>query len=320
MNARLVFMGSPEFAVPALNALAARYEVVGVVTQPDRPAGRGRTLNPPPIKTLALELGLPVIQPQRLREAAAMQQLQVWRPDVIVVSAFGQILRPEVLDLPAYGCINVHASLLPRWRGAAPIQAAILNGDTLTGVTIMLMDQGLDTGPLLNQRSLSIRPDDTGGSMGARLSVAGAELLIETLPGFLAGDIEPLPQDESQATYASMLKKEEGRLDLTRPAEELARMVRAFNPWPGTFLSWKDQLFKIHAADSLDPNQLENAQTPGAARASFQSLPAPGSRLIYQGLPALATGHGMLLLKEVQPAGKKIQSGRDFLHGARDWV
>ncbi len=191
MSERIVFMGSPEFALPALQRLAANYNVVGVVTQPDRPAGRGRSLAIPPVKRFALEQGLPVIQPERLKETDAMHQLQEWAPDVIVVAAFGQILRQPVLELPPYGCINIHASLLPRWRGAAPIHAAILNADPVTGVTIMRMDAGIDTGPILSQRAIPILLEDTGGSLGQRLADLGADLLIETLPGYLEGRITP---------------------------------------------------------------------------------------------------------------------------------
>ena len=178
-------MGSPDFALSTLRALHENYPVVGVVTQPDRAAGRGRELKPPPVKTLALELGIPVIQPEKLREPEAMEQLRAWSPDVIVVAAFGQILRQDVLDLPKFGCINVHASLLPRWRGAAPINAAILHGDEETGITIMKMDAGLDTGPILTQRSVRIQPDETAGSLFETLSQLGADLLLETLPGYI---------------------------------------------------------------------------------------------------------------------------------------
>ncbi len=189
-------MGSPEFALPTLRALAERYPVVGVVTQPDRPAGRGGTLKPPAVKQAALRLGLPVIQPEKLRQPEAMARLHAWAPDVIVVVAFGQILRPEVLDLPPFGCVNVHGSLLPRWRGAAPIQAAILAGDVETGITIMKMDAGVDTGPILSQRALPIAPDETGGSLFEKMSRLGAELLLETLPPYLAGELQPRPQPQ----------------------------------------------------------------------------------------------------------------------------
>ena len=303
-------MGSPDFAVPALNALAASgrvkprpYNVIGVVTQPDRPAGRGRTLVPPAVKLAAQALGLPLIQPERLRTPEAMEQLRAWTPDMIVVAAFGQILRAEVLDLPRYGCINIHASLLPRWRGAAPIQAAILAGDAETGVTIIKMDAGVDTGPLLSQRSIPILPEDTAGSLFEKLSRLGAELLLETLPLYLSGEIQPQPQDDSQATYAPMLKKEDGLLDFNRPAEELARRVRAFDPWPGTYFEWKGARLKVLRA-----------------RLSGEKSPGEGCRLIIEGRPALGTSNGLIILEEVQPAGKKSMPGKAFLAGARDWA
>src|SRR5215213_11171157 len=184
LSTRVVFMGSPDFSLPTLQALAETYDVVGVVTQPDRLSGRGRALKAPPVKTLALELGIPVMQPEKLRLPEAMEQLRAWAPELIVVAAFGQILKRDVLELPPYGCINVHASLLPRWRGAAPINAAILHGDEETGVTIMKMDVGLDTGPMLNQRAIRLRQDDTAGSVFEALSQLGANLLIETLPDY----------------------------------------------------------------------------------------------------------------------------------------
>jgi methionyl-tRNA formyltransferase len=302
MNERVVFMGSPEFALPTLRALAESYPVAGVVTQPDRPAGRGRTLTPPPVKILAQELGLPVIQPARLKEPGAVEQLQAWQPDLIVVAAFGQILRPTVLDLPPFGCINVHGSLLPRWRGAAPIQAAILAGDAETGITIMRMDPGVDTGDILSQRAIPIPSEDTAGTLGERLAVLGAELLIGTLPAFLRGELLPLPQEDALATYAPMLKKEDGRLDFTRSAEELARMVRAYNPWPGTYTFWQGQMLKVHRAHAA------GATSPGSGKTS-----------ILEGLPAVGTGQGLLVLDEVQPAGKKPMQGEVFLRGARGW-
>lgn len=301
MSVKIVFMGSPDFALPALRALAAQYPIVGVVTQPDRASGRGRELKAPPVKSLALEMGLSLIQPEKLREAGAMEQLRVWNPDLIVVAAFGQILKPDVLDLPRFGCLNVHASLLPRWRGAAPIHAALLAGDEETGVTIMQMDAGFDTGPMLTQRALRILPDDTAGSLFEKLSHLGADLLIETLPGYLSGKIVPRPQPAEGALYAPMLKKEDGRLDFTRPAEELARRVRAFHPWPGAYFEWRGGLLKVQRA---------HAETGNASA---------GKTLIHAGQPAVGAGSGILVLDEVQPAGKKPMSGRAFLVGARGW-
>ncbi|WP_299024866.1 methionyl-tRNA formyltransferase [uncultured Thermanaerothrix sp.] len=300
---RVVFMGSPDFALPALRELAAHYSVVGVVTQPDRPAGRGQKLTPPPVKVLAQSLGLPIIQPERLRQPEALAQLQAWQPDLIVVAAFGQILRQDVLDLPPYGCINVHASLLPRWRGAAPIQAALLHGDVETGVTIMKMDAGVDTGPILSQRREPIREDDNAGTLSQRLAELGAQLLIETLPEYIAGRLVPQPQDERLATYAPMLKKEDGRLDCQQPAEVLVRKVRAFTPWPGAFLEFRGAPLKVLRAHKVDITALQ-----------------PGQRGILDNCPAIGTVAGSLVLDEVQPAGKRPMAGADFLRGARDWI
>lgn len=299
---KVVFMGSPDFSLPSLRALAEKYDVVGVVTQPDRASGRGRELKAPPVKTLALELGIPVIQPEKLRQPEAMEQLRAWNPDIIIVAAFGQILRKDVLELPRYGCINVHASLLPRWRGAAPINAAILHGDAETGVTIMQMDVGLDTGPMLSKRSIPLTRQDTAGSVFDRLSTLGADLLVETLPDYLSGKLTPSPQPDEGVTYAPMLKKEEGRLDFTHPAEELERRVRAFNPWPGVFMDFDGTLLKVHRA---------------RVRAGDVAV---GQRLIDQDQPAIGAGGGLLILEEVQPAGKKAMSGKSFLAGARNWA
>ena len=299
---KVVFMGSPDFALPTLKALAGHYDVVGVVTQPDRASGRGRELKAPPVKTLALELGIPVMQPERLRLPEAMEQLRTWAPELIVVAAFGQILKKDVLELPRYGCINVHASLLPRWRGAAPINAAILHGDEETGVTIMQMDVGLDTGPMLSQRSIPLTREDTAGSVFDRLSTLGAGLLLETLPDYLSGKLAPVPQPEEGTTYAPMLKKEEGQLDLAQDVHELERRVRAFNPWPGAFMDFNGTILKIHRTHV----EQGNAEA--------------GQRLIVQDQPALGARGGILILEEVQPAGKKTMSGKSFLSGVRDWA
>ena len=296
-------MGSPDFAVPALEALARIYPLAGVVTQPDRPAGRGRKLIPPAVKEAALRLGIPVMQPEKIRLPDAMTQLQAWVPDLIVVTAFGQILRPAVLDLPRFGCINIHGSILPRWRGAAPIQAALLAGDRETGITIMKMDPGVDTGPILSQRYIPIADSDTAGTLFARMAPLGAELLIETLPRYLRGELLPQPQSEEGATYARMLKKEDGVLNFSQPAIMLERRVRAFHPWPGTWFDWNGAPLKV-------------------LRASVNAVNSPGVgyRLMVDGRPAMGTGKGVLVLEEVQPAGKKPMSGKAFLTGVRDWI
>ena len=301
MDLQVVFRGSPDFALPTLRMLNEQFNVVGVVSQPDRPAGRGRELRAPDVKILTNTLNLALIQPRSLKEPDAYQQLVDWQPDVIVVAAFGQILRENVLKLPPFGYINVHASLLPRWRGAAPVQAAILH-DKVTGITIMKMDQGLDTGPILSQREIQIPKDETGGELSDRLAQLGAALLAETLPEYLQGNIQPQPQNHNEATYAPRLKKEDGLLDFNQPAEYLARMVRAYNPWPGTYQYYdgtRIKIIKAHAEKKV-----------GAI---------PGRRAIFNQKPAWGTMHGLLVMDEVQIAGKSRVSGEAFLRGAKDW-
>ncbi|MBL8050155.1 MAG: methionyl-tRNA formyltransferase [Anaerolineales bacterium] len=300
MSIRVVFMGSPDFALPSLRALAQNYQVVGVVTQPDRASGRGRELKSPPVKTLALELNIPIIQPEKLKEAT--QQLQTWNPDVIIVAAFGQILKKEILDLPKYGCINVHASLLPRWRGAAPINAAILAGDEETGVTIMKMDVGLDTGDMLTKKSIRLKPDDTAGSVFQTLSTLGADLLIETLPKIFEGSITPQPQPDEGATYAPMLKKEDGKLNFNHSVYEIERRVRAMNPWPSAWFEWDGNLLKVIRVS-----------------VSEKKSGGIGNRFTVEGRGAVTCADGSIVLEEVQPAGKKVMSGKSFLLGVRNW-
>lgn len=302
METTIVFMGTPDFGVPTLRALANRFHVVGVITQPDRPAGRGRKPKPPAVKSEAKALGIPYSQPRSLHESAALDQLNLWNPDLIVVAAYGEILPPNVLDFPPYGCINVHASLLPRWRGAAPINAAILHGDQETGVTIMKMDEGLDSGPILNQEVIPIKEDDTAGSLFEKLSHLGAQLLVETIPPYIKGEITPQAQDDSKATYAPMLQREDGELSFDRSADFLARQVRAYYPWPGTFTFWKGQRLIVHQA-----------------HAKHVTSPGIGVLCTNEDKPAIGTSQGILVLDEVQPAGKRKMPGEDFLHGAKDW-
>jgi methionyl-tRNA formyltransferase len=307
--AHIVFMGTPAFAVASLEALAAEHTLVGVVTQPDRPAGRGRQIAEPEVKAAARRLGLPVIQPRRLREAEALEQLRAWAPDLIVVAAFGQILRPEVLDLPPHGSLNVHASLLPRFRGAAPIAAAILAGDMQTGITIMRMDVGLDTGPILAQAPLAILPNDTRQSLTDRLAQLGADLLVDVIPPYLTGTLKPMPQEEAGVVVAPQLKKEDGRLDFARPAVHLERQVRAFTPWPGAFALWPDpaggapRLIKVLRAEALP----DVGSPPGLVVDTARG-------------PAVASGSGALLLLEVQPPGKRPMAAADFARGARGFI
>ncbi|MCB2202863.1 methionyl-tRNA formyltransferase [bacterium] len=300
MEPRIVFMGSPDFSLPTLQALHNNFNVVGVVTQPDRPAGRGRDLRPPDVKVLAQSLALPLIQPKTLKAPEAMAQLADWAPDVIVVAAFGQILRENVLTLPEHGCVNVHASLLPRWRGAAPVQAAVLHDDE-TGVTIMKMDKGLDTGPILSQRSMAIPPEMMAGVLFDELAEMGADLLVETLPAYLNGEIKPQAQDDSQSTYAPRLQKSDGELDFSETAAYLARMVRAYNPWPGAYQFLEGARLKVYRAHAVS----------GKAQ--------PGERLIVDEMPAWGTAEGLLVLDEVQLAGRSRVQGEDFLNGAKNW-
>jgi len=308
MKKRIVFMGSPQFAVPSLAVLASNYPVVGVVTKPDRPAGRGRKLTPPPVKQSAIELEIPIIQPKSLRDPDAYKQLEEWKPDVIVVAAFGQILRENVLNLPPYRCINVHASLLPRWRGAAPIQAAIMHGDQTTGATIMIMDEGIDTGPILSEKEVPIRSTDTFGTLSETLSNLGAELLKDTLPRYFDHKIHPVEQDNTAATYAPMLAKKDGELDFNKSALELERVIRAFNPWPGAYMYWnKKKRVIIHRASAIQ------------ITSSHQVL-GIGERTVINQSPAIRCNQGMLILDEVQPAGKNKISGHSFLLGAIDWL
>ena len=232
---RIVFMGTPDFAVPALEALIEIGNVVGVVTQPDRPAGRGNRLRQPPVKVAALSAEIPVFQPKSLRKYEAAAPIRAWEPDLIVVAAFGQILKPHLLDYPRLGCVNIHASLLPRWRGAAPIQAAILHGDGETGITLMQMDEGLDTGDMLVTESIPIGPTETASGLHDRLAELGREMMRRHLSSLLAQSFEPVPQDDTHTTYAPRIQKNDGLLDWSTSIEVIDRQIRALTPWPGTF-------------------------------------------------------------------------------------
>ncbi|MCY3915976.1 MAG: methionyl-tRNA formyltransferase [Chloroflexi bacterium] len=300
--AKIVFMGTPAFALPSLNALMVSHQVVGVVSQPDRRAGRRKRLRESPVKTLAREAGLPLIQPHRIRDEAAIETLCSWAADLHVVAAYGQILPPSLLELPRYGTVNVHASLLPRWRGAAPIQAAIKAGDGVSGVTIMRLDAGLDTGPLLAKRALPLSPDETGQSLHDKLSLLGAELLVETLPRYLSGEIEPRRQDDSRATYAPRIKKEEGRIDWTCPARSIERMVRAFTPWPGAYTFWAGAPLRI----------LAGRHGAGSAEA--------GRVIEKDGNIAIGTGDGLYYPTLLQVPGKTRSRVSDFVNGYRDFA
>lgn len=240
---RIIFMGTPELAAASLGALLREpaFKIVAVVTQPDRPKGRDLKLQPSPVKQLALKAGLPVLQPAKAREEQFIAELRAYQPDLIAVAAFGQILPRSILELPRYGCLNVHTSLLPKYRGAAPIQWAILNGDAETGVTIMKMDVGLDTGDILTQATTPIRPEDNAATLHDRLAQLGADLLVQTLPDYVAGKIPPRPQAHELATHVAKIKKEDGRIDWQQPATAIGNRIRAFTPWPGAFTFWPAQ-------------------------------------------------------------------------------
>ncbi len=299
---RVVFLGTPEFAVPSLRSLidSGAFQVVGVVSQPDRPAGRGQQVSKSSVKQEAEKHGLPLFQPQTLRNPEAVEVLHGWQPDVIVVVAFGQILRQPVLELPPLGCVNVHASLLPRWRGAAPIQYAIRAGDTRSGITIMKMDAGLDTGPILAQQSIEIAPDETGATLHDKLAALGARMLPDVLAAYSRGKIQPQPQPVEGITLAPTLKKEEGEIDWSRPAVEIDRQVRAFTPWPGTFTFLSGELLKIHRGHPVET---------APSKDIVGTLVVEGANIFVQ------TGQGRYQIDEVQPAGKQRMSARSFLAG-----
>jgi len=302
MEIQIAFMGTPDFGIPALQALADHFHVTGVFTQPDRPVGRGRKPAPPAIKSEAQSLGLPYLQPHSLQEPTVLDQLSKWDPDLIVVAAYGHILPPHILSFPPHGCLNLHASLLPRWRGAAPINAAILHGDEETGVTIMKMERGLDTGPILSQRAVEIGVEETAGDLFHTLSHLGARLLVETIPLYVQGEIQPRPQDDTLATYAPALDKEDGKLSFNRAAEKVARKVRAFQPWPGTFMFWEEKRLLVHQTHAVD------VTSPGI-----------GVLTTHGDYPAVGTAQGVLVLDKVQPAGKQAMPGDAFLRGAQEW-
>jgi methionyl-tRNA formyltransferase len=299
-------MGTPAFAVPSLKQLIAAEVVVGVVTQPDRPAGRGKKLNKSPVKILAQSAGIPFYQPESLQHVNSTSQLQQWKPDLIVVAAFGQILRPHVLNLAARGSMNVHASLLPRWRGASPIQHAILAGDSESGISLMQMDEGLDTGPVFVQDKIQIGAHETAASLHDRLSALGARMLGEYLESILGDHLVATPQDDSLATYAPRIKKEDAAIDWSKPSYQVDRLIRAMMPWPGAFTTWQGTNLKVISAYPVE-------------NYSFQDS-LPGDILSYDGSALVRTGEGGLRLEQVQLAGKQVMSIEDFLRGRPDFI
>jgi len=300
---RIVFAGTPDFAAIALTALLnAGHNVVGVYSQPDRPAGRGRKLMPSPVKQVALEAGIPVFQPVSLKPEEAQQELATLKPDVMIVAAYGLILPKAVLTIPRHGCLNIHASLLPRWRGAAPIQRAIAAGDAETGITIMQMDEGLDTGDMLLKLSTVIAPDDTGGSLHDRLADMGGEAILQVLARLAGGKLAGEPQDPAQANYAHKLRKEEGQIDWSLSAVEIERLIRAFNPWPGTFTDLGEQRIRLHQAQAL----------PGTS-----DQPAGTVLTREKAGVDVACGNGTLRITSVQLPGSKAQSINDLINGGK---
>jgi methionyl-tRNA formyltransferase len=300
---RIVFFGTPAFAVPSLEKLLqGPDEVIAVVTQPDRERGRGQKKSPSPVKGLALKHGITLYQPERIKEASFFADIESLAPDLIVVVAFGQILPKALLEIPKVGPINVHGSLLPEYRGAAPIAWAILKGEKKTGITTMLMDEGMDTGDILMQAEIPIEKEDTGETLQEKLSLLGGRLLMETIEKMKVGSLTPVPQDHLKATYAPPLRKEDGWIDWKKPAEEIDRQIRAFNPWPGAFTRWEKGLLKV----------LKGEVRQGTSPAEAGSILWIGSDFIEVG-----TGEGSLLMREIQPEGKRRMSVRDFLSGHR---
>ena len=307
---RVVFMGTPEFAVPTLQHLIdSAYSVVGVVCQPDRPSGRGKKIQFGPVKTLALAQNLPVFQPVKMKAPEFMETLQLWNPEVIVVAAFGRILPQVILDLPPKGCLNVHGSLLPKYRGAAPIQWAVINGEPETGVTIMVMDAGMDTGDILEQAVIPILVEDTAGDVAMRMAEMGGSLLVSTLKKWMVGTIDVQSQDSSQATLAPILKKEDGLLDWNQSAISLANRIRGLSPWPGAFTFVHGERLGIWKVQVEEHD--ENAMLP-----SKNNQDAPGTIVgVTKHAVHVQTGNGLLHLLEVQPANKKRMTVTQYVAG-----
>ena len=300
---RIVFMGTPAFAVPSLEALLESEDtVVGVITQPDKPKGRGQTMATSPIKQLAEKAGLPILQPLKMKDPAFLEALCAWQPDLIAVTAFGRILPSIILDLPPKGCVNVHGSLLPKYRGAGPIQWAIINGEDETGITTMLMDAGMDTGAMLLQERVPIDPEDTAGSLSEKLAKVGGPLLVETIRQLKAGTLTPRQQDESKATMAPLLEKEMGQIDWKSAATEIANRVRGLSPWPGAFTYVDQERWTIWKAKALVDS----------------STAEPGTMVaVTKDAIHIATGRGLLAITELQPANSRRMTVQQYLAGHR---
>ena len=310
---RIIFMGTPDFAVAALDALcSSEHEVILAVTQPDRQKGRGRKVIKTPVKECAEKRGVPVFQPLKIRDAQALERIRSLSPDLIVVAAFGQILPQELLDIPKYGCINIHASLLPKLRGAAPIQWSVINGDKESGITLMQMDAGLDTGDILFQKKVEITGEETGESLYYKLAGLGGEMIVRCLPDVEAGRLCPVPQNNDESTYAPMLKKEMGEIDWSLPAREIGQRVRGMLPWPGAYTFLNGRVLKIWKARPATAEELSLAPKNG------QDIPAPGT-VLFADKKALyaSTGDGVLAILELQAEGKKRMETGAFLLGTK---
>jgi methionyl-tRNA formyltransferase len=309
MTTKIIFMGTPAFSVPALSALLeAKMNVIAVYTQPDKQAGRGQRTVSSPVKELALSRGLNVLQPVSLKNEQAIQQIKALNPNVVVVAAYGKIIPESILNIPRLGFLNIHPSLLPRHRGATPIPSAILNGDNVTGVSIMLLDAGMDSGPVFKQNELTIADEDTACTLSEKLSHTGAELLLEVLPLWIEGKISPVPQDETRATYTSMLTKEDGRIDWNLGALEIWRKVRALQPWPGCYSTWKGKVIKIFQVTHVQWTK------PVEAGRVITLSTQTGSSV------GIGCGTGVLALNRLQMEGKKEMPVEEFIRGQRDFV
>ncbi len=303
LKANILFMGSSDYSMQILKNLFTNFPVKLIATQPDKPVGRGKKIEPALIKAFANEVDIPVVQPEKISEALLRGLLSSFAIELIIVAAYGKILPKWLLESTKYGSINVHASLLPRWRGASPIQAAIMNGDQLTGATIMKMDQGIDTGPILGTRTVKIDPDDNAKTLSNKIGIAGSELLNDSLPNYLQGKLVPQMQKESEATYTRLIIKEDGHLDFDQPADILERKIRAFNPWPICFFNWNSTVLRVYRAVISKEKKLKQNQ-----------------RGIINNYPSIGTATNDLILFEVQPSGKNKIDGKAFLNGARNWI
>jgi methionyl-tRNA formyltransferase len=309
---KLIFMGTPDFAVPSLRALLDEgYNVIAVVTQPDRPKGRKRVLTPTPVKVEAELRGIPVLQPEKLRQADSVEALRALKPDLIVTAAYGQILPKSLLDIPVHGCINIHASLLPKYRGGAPIHYAVMRGESVTGVTIMYMAEGLDTGDMISRVEVPIEDSDTTGSMFEKLSLAGADLLKRTLPDLLAGRVQAVRQNEAEAVYSPNIKREDERIDWSKDSLSIFNQIRGLNPFPGAYTTWNGENMKVWA--SIKPQQAGSSES-----AAPRTSTSPPGTVLQSGAEGIEvrTGDGTLWLTNIQPAGKKAMDVTEFLRGS----